>query len=334
MVETGGGGYLDLAVSATSRTALDSLPAHLATRYGIRVTGTTELDLGVFRVDREDGPPWVARVFPSVRPLDQVEGDARILRALERQGFPAERCAGPEPVSVLDGQPVLVTGFVEGAPAAGGTGRPGKAAAILGAMLGRLHAATAGAAAGSRRGGAWHHLVMSGGPREEIAAVRSLLEESLPLLDSKARSLHTAVSDALGDADDCEGLPEALLHPDFVPANAIITSDGKMVMIDWAGAGRGPRLWTLAFLLWAGGARDLRLVDAVISRYIRHVILEEEELARLAGAVLARPVVFECWRLCVARRGFGGAEERIAEARRLSQAIAARARGAIEFGPA
>jgi len=105
-----------------SRTGLERLPAHLEGRYGIRVAQLTELDLGVFRVDRSDGPSWVARVFPSARPLEQVEGDAEILRALARERFPAERCAHTEAVSTHEGQGVLVTEFVEGPhPDASGT---------------------------------------------------------------------------------------------------------------------------------------------------------------------------------------------------------------------
>ena len=65
----------------------------------------------------------------------------------------------------------------------------------------------------------------------------------------------------LEDLDDGADLPHAFVHPDFVPANAITTPDDHRVIVDWAGAGNGPRLWSLAFLLWAGGVRDLRLVD-------------------------------------------------------------------------
>ena len=45
------------------RPGADALPAHLEDHYGIRVTGTAKLTEGVFRVDHDAGPPWVARVF-------------------------------------------------------------------------------------------------------------------------------------------------------------------------------------------------------------------------------------------------------------------------------
>jgi hypothetical protein len=69
---------------------------------------------GVFRVDRIDGPSWMARLFRAARPMDGVEGDAEILRFLAKRDFPAERCAHPEPVSIHDGQGVLVTEYIDG----------------------------------------------------------------------------------------------------------------------------------------------------------------------------------------------------------------------------
>src|SRR5271170_5504753 len=84
-----------------------TLAPHLNDTYGIEVAAMTELDLGVIRVDRHDGPSWVVRVFPT-RPLEDVRRDAQVLDRLERAGFPAERVAAPEPVSTHEDQGVLV----------------------------------------------------------------------------------------------------------------------------------------------------------------------------------------------------------------------------------
>jgi hypothetical protein len=148
-----------------------SLPAgkvarHLESAHGARVAGVVELDRDVFRVERRDGPAWVVRVFPPERPVHAVEGDAAILRNLEAAGFPAERWTA---VSALDGRGVLVTGFVDGTR----PDRPGRTFAILGALLGRLHARPA---TESRPGGAWHHLAPIGVPADEIDAALSLLQ--------------------------------------------------------------------------------------------------------------------------------------------------------------
>jgi len=72
--------------------------------------------------------------------------------------------------------------------------------------------------------------------------------------------------------------------------------------VDWTGAGRGPRLWSFGFLLWAAGAAGMPCVQAVASGYRAHVRLLPEELDRLAGAVAARPLVLDCWSFATGRR--------------------------------
>ena len=293
----------------------EGLVGHLAACHGVEVTGLTELDLGVFRVERADGEPWVARVFPAARPLTEVEGDAAILRSLERAGFPAERCATETPVTDLSGQGVLVTTFVPGTNAAGG-----RAFAYLGALLGRLHAHPA---EGLRPGGAWHHLVTRGGPSEEIQAALDLLGEA-----GGAPELMNAVA----ELDDCTDLPHAFVHPDFVPANAIEGADGGITVIDWAGSGRGPRLWSLGFLLFAAGARSPKLVDLVVSRYRRHTELTPGEIDRLPDAIRARPLLIDCWAVGVGRKPAHQVVSELATMTSLAERIADQAR-AIFFGP-
>ena len=301
---------------------VDGLGRHLEDRYGVEVRAVAPLDAGVFRVERRDGPDWVARVFAAQRPLPGVQEDAEILLALERAGFPAERCAHPDPVSEFLGQGVLVTGFLEDHGPLG----PGRPAAILGALLGRMHTHPATTL---RPGGAWHHLSFAGGPREEIAAAADLLEEHLPRVRVRELALFDRLRDEVARTDDCHDLPHAFVHPDFVPANAISTADAKLAIVDWAGAGRGPRLWSLGFLLWAAGARDLRLVDLVVSRYRRSVELEPAELDRLQGAIRGRPVMLETWAVCAGRRELASALDRIERASELAASIAITARRAF-----
>jgi hypothetical protein len=80
-----------------ARPAADRIARHLQARYGIAVSGLAELDLGVYRVDRAEGPAWVARVFAAVRAESAAAGDAEILRLLHRHDYPAERAAAAEP---------------------------------------------------------------------------------------------------------------------------------------------------------------------------------------------------------------------------------------------
>jgi hypothetical protein len=117
------------------------LRSHLETSYGIEVSGLAELDAGVFRVARADGPDWVARLFPAAPAGRGAAGDAAVLEYRAGHGYRAERLAADEPVSRLGDRSVLVTGYVPGVP------RAKRAETIrrlggfirLGALLGRLH---------------------------------------------------------------------------------------------------------------------------------------------------------------------------------------------------
>jgi Ser/Thr protein kinase RdoA (MazF antagonist) len=310
-----------------TRTAVDQLPAHLEQHYGIEVTGVTGLDVGVYRVARTGGADWVARVFPAARPVSAAEGDARMLQALAQGGFPAERCAAGSPVSVLDGQAVLVTEFVAGMRPRGN----GRTYAILGALLGRLHAR---GGEGLAPGGGWHHLVLAGTPADEVAVARSLLAELEAAAGARDADGFAVLDEALeAAAATTVGLPEAFVHPDFVPVNAITRPDdaaGAPTIVDWTNAGRGPRVWSLGFVLWAAGARDLRLVDAFVSRYQRHVSLTDAELDALPVAIAARPLTMSIWGLAVGRGQVAKAGSDHHAVARQAQEIAARTRQAFD----
>ena len=297
----------------------DALAAHLADRYGVAVSGVQTLDVGVFDVSRADGSRWVARAYPS-RPAAAMAADAAVLRGLEQAGFPAERCARPDPLSQLGDVTVLVTDFVAPAPPL----RPGRMAALLGALLGRLHAAPTD---GLSPGGAWHHLAV-GTPRDEVAAAAELVARA----GGRGPRL-AALQTAVADTDDGDGLPEAFVHPDFVAANALPTEDERLVVVDWTGAGRGPRLWSLGFSLYAAGAHSLRLVAPLLTRYRRHVALEAEEHARLAGAIRGRPVMLEAWSYAAGRRSLGAAVSRVERIEATAAAIAQEALQVLDAAP-
>ena len=310
--------------------ARDLIAEHLEACHPIAVAGLTQLDLGVYRVDRHDGPAWVARVFPVVRPLSAVAGDAEILELLAGHGYPGERPATADPVSDLSGHGVLVTEFVESVPrtqrrdairAAGGLRR-------LGEMLAELHAGVPSGAAMARPGGGWHHLVDGSGP-DEIAAARALLADRADQVTTAERAAYDALRRGLDDLDDGAGLPAAFTHPDFVLANVLASASGEMIVIDWTGAGTGPRAWTLAFLLWAEGARNLPRVDLVAAGYRRHVRLEPEERRRLPAMMCARPVVLAVWSFCLGRASLAAAARTVTDARDIAAAAGPRAAAAL-----
>jgi Ser/Thr protein kinase RdoA (MazF antagonist) len=266
-------------------------------------------------------------VFPAARPVAAAEGDAAVLRALAQGGFPAERSAVESPVSSLDGQAVLVTEFVAGERPRGN----GRTYAILGALLGRLHAR---GGEGLPPGGGWHHLALTGTPADEVAVARSLLGELSSQAGPRGADGFAVLNEALDvAAATTVGLPEAFVHPDFVPVNAITAGDdptARPIIVDWTNAGRGPRVWSLGFVLWAAGARDLRLVDAFVSRYRRHVTLEDAELAALPVAIAARPLTMTTWSLAVGRGSVAQTVRNRQTVAQQAQEVADRARQAID----
>jgi Ser/Thr protein kinase RdoA (MazF antagonist) len=316
--------------SEPATTGGERLQSHLEARYAISVARVSELDVGVHRIDRHNGPSWVARVFPAARPAERAVADSEILRLLALHDFPAERRATAEPISMLDGQAVLVTLYVEPVP------RPRRAEMVRalggfrsrGEMLGRLHTLSDSEVAITWNGGCWHH-VGDGGPRDEIAAAGRLLAGAEGLVPRRDRALYESLRAEFDDLDGCDGLPQALIHPDFALPNVVASPDDGLVVVDWTGAGRGARLWSLAFLLLSAGARDLRRVDRVVAGYRVHVRPEPEELSRLAAVARVRMVVLTSWAFWVGRRGLAETVAEVAEIRELADAVGARAREAF-----
>jgi len=308
----------------------DRLPAHLAERWGVEVRSVTPLDAGVARVDLAGDAPWVARVFPPERPVERVEGDAEVLALLAAAGIPAERPARTDPVSSLDGRPVLVTTFVAGGapPPGGGT------LTRLADLLGRVHALPPAPGAAARPGGSLHHVPgYEGLPREDLALAAALLDDARPAVPARARRTVDRLGDEVAAADDCGDLPSALGHPDPVAKNAIAGPDGGLTLVDWTGAGRGPRVAGLAVLLSETRGRP-PAVERVASAYAHHVRLEDAELARLGAAVLIRQLWLAAWMTwsTVARGGAPSGHEWWQPDRSYAERLGARAAAAFAAG--
>jgi Ser/Thr protein kinase RdoA (MazF antagonist) len=298
------------------RRGTDTLPAHLEAAFGITATRVQQLDVGVFRVDRRPGTPVVARLFSARRAHEAVLGDLSVLEQLAAAGFPAERPLGAEPVSRHDGQSVLVTHFVRASPkSAWPAGDP---VAALGALIGRLHAGAgpAGAADRPARGAA---PLRRGQPRRRAQRGRALERDIEPRVAVADLDALAVLRRALDGADDGAGLPEAFVHPDPVPKNTVFTAEGP-VLVDWAGAGRGPRLASLALVLrssWAG-PRFMR-------GYARAVELDAEERVRAAGLLMTRALIDIAFRVCREPARVGQQARGLAVVRRRTAALAAAA---------
>lgn len=277
------------------RRGLDRLPDHLVATYGVEVKTTTALDNGVIKVDSRQHGRLVARVFPGDRPVAEVEGDAAVLTFLEKQGFPAERCAGP--VSVLDGQPVLLTHFVEGKQPVATL----RNATAMAGLLGRLHALKGGPKAARREAGGLHLYSADTTIESEVNTALACLEVAASRgTDQRYEKLRLA----LLEADDFAGLPTALSHPDVGFKNTIATKEA-LVPIDWAGVGKAPRVLALGMLLFYGSLAkagwDPKRVDAMLAAYREHVDVTGDEVDHLATAMQHRMLIHETYAWCLAK---------------------------------
>ncbi|MCP9274079.1 phosphotransferase enzyme family protein [Mycolicibacterium arenosum] len=276
----------------------DRLLVHLRDRFGIDATTATKLSVHktyVFRIDRNDGSPWIARAFPPARPRTRVEGDAAILRFLERHGYPAERLAAD--VSDLDGSAVLVTRFVDGGPLPDGAAK----FAMMGDLLGRLHALPADHSVSRPGGASGEDPRHEGAPRQDLLAALALLDAVDTKVPAAERQQFERLRGQVRSADDGAGLPEALLHGNLLhaPEHAVLSAEGP-VAINWKAAGRGPRLADFAYLIWGTGAwsprrPDEQCIDAAVSAYRRHIEPTDEELDRLADVMYIRTLYLVCF---------------------------------------
>ncbi|GAB2596466.1 phosphotransferase enzyme family protein [Kribbella endophytica] len=289
------------------------LKTHLETRYGIRISSLAPIDddpatrprgswpahyQSTLLVRREDGPPWIARVFSS--PADQVarvEGDAEILRFLAANDFPAERIAHDDPVSRFHDSGVIVTRFVNGGRPSDEHGRSESAdvAQELGDLLGRLHALPAAGGAVARDGGAEEADggFYTGRPKQDLAAAMSFLVRVEDKVTPEGREKFDWLREQVETADDAEGLPEALTHGNY-HLWAAVGIPGSLTIVGWAGSGRGPRLPALAWLLRTTAEGNPDNIDAVLRGYRQHVELTDDELHRLPRILNMRALWLAC----------------------------------------
>jgi Ser/Thr protein kinase RdoA (MazF antagonist) len=275
--------------------AAERLLAHLRERYDVDTVAATKLSTHktyVFRIDRADGEPWVARAFPPSRPRVGVEGDAAILRFLERQDYPAERLAAEDAVSDFAGSAVLVTRFVDGGHLPDG---PAKFA-MMGELLGRLHALSYDDSASRPGGASGEDPSREGTPRQDLLAALAFLDAVDARVPAAERERFEQLRDQVRSADDGHGLPEGLLHGNLLhaPDHAVLGERGP-VAINWKASGRGPRLADFAYLMWGTGAwnprrPDQECIDAAVNAYRRHVEPTDDEFDRLAAIMYVRPL--------------------------------------------
>jgi Ser/Thr protein kinase RdoA (MazF antagonist) len=278
----------------------DRLLAHLQGRYGIEPVAATKLSVHktyVFRIDRKDGDPWVARAFPPARPRAGVEGDAAILRFLERQDYPAERLAAEDAVSDFDSSTVLVTRFIQGSQLPDGVEK----FAMMGDLLGRLHALPYDESVSRPGGASGEDPSREGAPRQDLMAALAFLDAVDTKVPTAERERFERLRNKVRSADDGHGLPEGLLHGNLLhaPDHAILSEQGP-IAINWKASGRGPRLADFAYLIWGTGSWNPRQpnqerIEAAVRGYRQHIQPTDDELDRLEAVMYIRTLYLTCF---------------------------------------
>jgi Ser/Thr protein kinase RdoA (MazF antagonist) len=265
-------------------------------------------DKAVYRVEHGNGVLWALRWYPAERAA-LAHAQALVLQFLEAHAYPAERLISTRadaPICVSAESVLIATTFVSGHTLA----YDPSALYRLGMSLGRLHALATSSA--RRMEAVFPAAAMLVAP--ELAYARGELTAVADQLQTAQQAGYTMLLQAIDRLDRCETLPAVLIHNDCHPGNAI-DAGTDVTLIDWEGAGAGPAILDVGFLLassdtaspWTPRLQpDPARVAAVVDGYCRHHQLSDPELACLADAIRFRALVYGACSFAEAvRRGAG-----------------------------
>jgi Ser/Thr protein kinase RdoA (MazF antagonist) len=279
----------------------------LEREYDVRVRALTALfempDRAAYQADT-DRLGLVVRLFPPTRSSVRVAGDAAVLQYAAAAGIPAEplvRAADGRPFVDFDGGAVLVTGHISGEPPP----RDAHDLRQLGEIAGRLCSLRPPPDDPllNRRAGSL--------PAEDLASGRAWLASARAGAPTSWRERFDRLGADLAATSDLEHLPRSLIHSDCQLVNAIRAGDGRVILIDWEGAGLGPRIVPLGLVLYSTVVQsageperpvDLALVEPIARGFALHASLSDAELNHLADAVRFRPLVIAARELARAAR--------------------------------
>jgi Ser/Thr protein kinase RdoA (MazF antagonist) len=271
--------------------SVDELKRVLRGKYGAGDCAVCPLagswEGNVYRVARGNGCDWVLRVL-------DPEGAARdiaTLGFLEDHRYPAPRLirtASGGAMTTLGKRVLLVTGFVEGSHAdlSPATLR------LLGERLGELHALDWKSCRDPPRAEML--------PEADMETALSWLRPLEPLRSSRLAVTYNRLLEAIDGIAPTGHLPLALIHNDAHPGNALIAADGSALFIDWHGAGVGPPVVDLGFLLISSeiGAFNLPIppnpgrIEAIVDGYASRRLPAPQELDWLADAMRFRGLLY------------------------------------------
>lgn len=153
-------------------------------------------------------------------------------------------------------------------------------------------------------------------PANELAYALSCLAAIQSRITPELRHPYEVLLAAVQDAGASGELPRTLIHNDCHPGNSIYTPDGTATLVGWEGAGLGPAVIDLGFLLASceipASCRNRlvpnqALLEHVMDGYLHHRRLTGPEIDALAGAVRFRSLVAAAvgFAASVARNGRG-----------------------------
>jgi Ser/Thr protein kinase RdoA (MazF antagonist) len=250
----------------------------------------------IYLVEQASGQYWVLRAYSSLENRNDIFDLATLLTFLESQGYPAERIikmVDNEVVGFADGWRVLMTTYIEGRTADYSLQTLG----LMGAMLGRLHALNPQVANAIGLSIPMAEML----PARELAYALDRLTNVANQVPISLQARYHMLVAAVQSIDRCENLPSMIIHNDYHPGNIIQMQDRQLIPIDWEGAGLGPAVIDVGFLLascisespWTPPLPpDDQRVIAIVDGYCQHHLLSSAELDRLADAIRFRALVY------------------------------------------
>jgi Ser/Thr protein kinase RdoA (MazF antagonist) len=238
-------------------------------------------DRVVCRVRFSSGPPGLLRAHTG-EVGDWFLAQARALDWLDARGFPAPRVirtAGGDLLARHEEWTGLMLTFVDGREA----DSTADTLEALGEYAAALHCLPAGPVGPSRLN-----------PSGAMLGVLPALEASGDRVPAVARSLHRTAVEVIRRLAAGDRPPTAFLHGDCNQTNAVRAPEGPIVMVDWEGAGRGPAMFEIGYLLLCchldrpqlpAMRADPDRIAAVARGYSRRRQLSDAELDWLPAAV-------------------------------------------------
>jgi Ser/Thr protein kinase RdoA (MazF antagonist) len=265
------------------------------TLYGLEGYGLRPLAGGVtdhtYALEHAGAETFVLRVErPEVADIPSHE---QVLLFLEECSYPAPRVIRPldgSPVTEHHGCNLVLTSFVDGVLVETGANTPA-GLYEMGRAIGRLHALSpldAGLPMAECM------------PETRVARAEGRLATIAHQVPVEWQDRFDGMLRSLAEIPSFADLPACLIHNDCHPGNAVCRADGEVILIDWDGAGLGPAVLDLGFLLITAdtytpdvptlGTSNAR-VNAIVDGYCGYRLPDQAELEQLADAIRFRVTI-------------------------------------------